>query len=456
MLFGTIVAIVLGMVPTALSAYCNGAPNPNATPNKNPINTTAPSFLRSVPNGHAYVAGTPGYDFYVTHVYGSAYDMGYAQGSLYPVEIAGMLNRTWVYMEQQVGENLSMLPKWLQDAIGNLGLELALDVLIDLTKPHTGAYFYEELLGLAKGANVDYKKLARVHLIGELTRGHCSMIGAWGRATAGGKTLQLRALDWDTDGPFRDYPAVTVYHPTTPGSHSFAIVGLLGFIGAFTGQSSAQLGVSEIGVSFPDTEHFGHESYAGTPFVYLLRDFLEFDSSVWESVKRIQNANRTCNLILGVGDGKTGAARGFASSAGQLLVFDDTNLEPFNATGDTWHPRFQDTVYWGMDWLCPGYSRPLSALISEHYGALTPQIIISDIAARVQTGDVHAAVYDLTLQHLYVSFMARTTGSEGQPEMAYDRPWSQLDLGVLFALPPASSSSLPLQGVQRDSMRSVS
>ena len=32
--------------------------------------------------------------------------------------------------------------------------------------------------------------------------------GAWGDATAGGKTLQMRALDWDTSGPFQDYPQV--------------------------------------------------------------------------------------------------------------------------------------------------------------------------------------------------------------------------------------------------------
>jgi hypothetical protein len=63
-------------------------------------------------------------------------------------------------------------------------------------------------------------------------------------------------------------------------------------------------------------------SETGTPFVYLLRDFLQFDKDVWDSVKRLEGANRTCNLILGVGDGKTGVARGFASSAGKLLVFD--------------------------------------------------------------------------------------------------------------------------------------
>jgi len=88
-----------------------------------------------------------------------------------------------------------------------------------------------------------------------------------------------------------------------------------------------------------------------------------------------------------------------------------------------------------MDWLCPGYSIPLSAHIAQHYGALTPALIISDIAAHVQTGDVHAAVYDLTEQQLYVSFMARSTGDHG-PEMAYDRAWTMLNLPQLFALPP--------------------
>jgi hypothetical protein len=398
--------------------------------------------------------------------------MGFAQGQLYTPQVRDMANRTWNYMVDQVAENLPSLPTWLSDLIGDVGLELALDALIDLTKPSTGAYFYEELSGLAAGAGIDAKLLERIHLIGELTQGDCSMIGAWGNATAGGKTLQLRALDWDTgaslpcrcccrarapprrpshhsarahtplpsqppEGPFRDYPAVTVYHPTTPGAHPFTNEGLVAFIGAFTGQSSAQMGVSEIGVSYPDSTYFGSETFAGIPFVYLLRDMLEFDNTVFESVARMQAANRTCDLILGVGDGKAGTARGVAYSGSSLFVFDDENLQPFNNTPDTWHPRFNDLVYWGMDWLCPGYSRPLAAQIAAHYGALTPEIIITDIAAQVQTGDVHAAVYDLTEQQLFVSFMAKkNANATGQPEMAYDRPWTKLDLNSLFALPP--------------------
>ncbi len=44
----------------------------------------------------------------------------------------------------------------------------------------------------------------------DVRAGSCSMFGAWGNATAsrGGQLLQLRALDWDTDGPFKNYPVL--------------------------------------------------------------------------------------------------------------------------------------------------------------------------------------------------------------------------------------------------------
>lgn len=104
------------------------------------------------------------------------------------------------------------------------------------------------------------------------------MYGAWGAATAStGKTFQLRALDWDIDGPFKDYPAVVVYHPTDNG-HAFANVGFVGWIGALSGQSSAHMAISEIGVAFPDAS-FGQESRIGIPFTFLLRDILQFDNS---------------------------------------------------------------------------------------------------------------------------------------------------------------------------------
>lgn len=302
--------------------------------------TPACALLR---HSQLYTAGPPGYEFSVIHVYGTAYEMGYAHGSLMQDEARSMINATMQYMYGQVESALNGLPTWLRDWVAEVGMDAALDLTYDLTKNYTGAYFFEELHGIADGAGVSYDDLRRIHLIGELTQGDCSMFGAWGSATAStGHTLQLRALDWDTDGPFKDHPAVVVYHPSDNG-HQFANVGFVGWIGALSGQSSSQLAISEIGVSFPDAT-FGKESRVGIPFTFLLRDILQFDSSVDDSIKRIQDATRTCDLILGVGDGGHETFRGFQYSHSVANVVNDTGLIPAN---DTWHPQIENVVYWG-------------------------------------------------------------------------------------------------------------
>lgn len=53
-------------------------------------------------------------------------------------------------------------------------------------------------------------------------------------------------------------------------------------------------------VSFPD-DTFGTESRFGIPFTFLLRDILQFDESLDDTIDRLINAHRTCDLILGTG-----------------------------------------------------------------------------------------------------------------------------------------------------------
>ena len=70
-------------------------------------------------------------------------------------------------------------------------------------------------------------------------------------------------------------------------------------------------------------------------------------------VERITNTQRTAKLILGAGDGKpttpdTERFRAFSYSATKLGVYDDTNMLPWNNTADTWHPRINNMVYYGM------------------------------------------------------------------------------------------------------------
>lgn len=428
------IAAAIVLAP-ASAAYCHGAPSPDAQPNLNPIDDSEPVLVKTVKNGKLYRAGPEGSQFHLVHVYGTAYERGYAHGELLTEDIRSFVNETWAYIEDSAAGALSGLPTKLRDWVIEAGADVAFGLTDVLTAPYTGEYFFDELHGLADASGVNYTVIKWIHLLGEVTRGQCSMYGLWGDATAStNKTLQLRALDWDTEGPYRNYPSVLIEHPTD-GGHAWASQGFVGWIGALTGMSEKQMGISEIGVSYPDAS-FGKMSREGVPFTYLLRDILQFDNSYEDSIHRMETAKRTCDLILGVGDGKANAStfRAFEYSASVCNVFDDTNMMPYN---QTWHPRIKNTVYYGMDWLCPNYSEVLAQRIQKYYGTVTPELSIKEITAIVQTGDVHLAVYDLTDSQMYVSFMRNTTSTDG-PEMAYDRSFTKLDLAKLFnEQPPA-------------------
>lgn len=309
-------------------------------------------FVRSVPNGALYTVGEGDDEIPVVHLWGSAYEKGLAHGQLMKPQVTGLITRSMAYFEEQVesaingtGHSLGF-PQDTIDKIAEIGLDAMLDLTFLNTEEFTGNYFYEEIYGLADGSGVDVASIRRLHMIGELTKGRCSMFGAWGNATRsnGGKLLQLRALDWAVDGPFKNYPQITIYHSTDKATqgYSFANVGWSGWVGSITGMSSQAMGISEIGVSYPDST-FGDESPDGVPFTNILRDVLQFDASLEEAQARMTNANRTCRLILGVGDGKEEQFRSVAYSHSKISFFTDTNMLP----NDNWHPRMDNVVYYG-------------------------------------------------------------------------------------------------------------
>jgi len=322
--------------------------------------------------------------------------------------------------------------------VTKLGLTAALDLSYKVTAPYIKPYVMEELRGIAdaSGGLVSLTDLRNINWLGEVTRGACSMFGAKDSATAsrGGKLLQLRALDWDVDGPFKNWPLLVVYHPAEGNGHAWANLGFAGLTASVTGFSAAQLGLSEIGVSFPDAS-FGPERYLakGYPFGYLIRDILQFDTSLAEATRRITEATRTCDLILGVGDGHANDFSGFQYSPHVANVIKPTNLLPAN---DTWHAPIRDVVYWGMDWVCPNDNKMLGDALRRLHGNITAEATIRDVTSYVSTGNLHIAVYDHSAMHMYVA-TARPDGRTG-PLYAYQRQFVRLDMRSLFGeLPPA-------------------
>ncbi|XP_061188063.1 prolyl 4-hydroxylase subunit alpha-2-like [Saccostrea echinata] len=411
---------ILVLVPhVTKAAFCHGSPSKNAKQNLNQIYTEPPRYVKSVVNGKLFTVGSGEDAFDIVHVWGKPYDWGKAQGQLLGDKAVKMMDAVWEYLEDQVIEAINgtvhIFKPWFLKDIADFGLEKALDLELDITRKYSGSYFFEEAQGIADGCGIDLQKLLRIHMIGELTKGSCSMFGAWGSAVpVKGSLLQLRALDWSVDGPFKDYPQVTVYHPAYPkDGHAFANFGWTGWFGSITGMSSQKMAISEIGVSFPDST-FGSESRFGTPFTFLLRDILQFDKTLDDSINRIANSPRTCNLILGVGDAKIGQFRGIEYSASVADLFDDLNMRP----AEKWHPKIQNVVYWGMDWDCPAFNEVLGNQLQKYHGNITVENTIRDVVSIVQSGDLQVAIYDLTKNLAYLS-NAKASYESG-PAYAYE------------------------------------
>lgn len=94
------------------------------------------------------------------------------------------------------------------------------------------------------------------------------------------------------------WPAVIVYHPTEAGSHAFANMGWVGIVGSLTGFSNASVGVGEkVWIS----DRTDLTSRFGKPWMYALRDALQFAVDADAAITELINTKRTAAIFLGIG-----------------------------------------------------------------------------------------------------------------------------------------------------------
>jgi len=414
-----------------LGSFCKND-TPNGPPNTLPIEKGPPRLIRNVENGSLYQIGVGDDQTWLVHVWGmNGYDYGFAYGTLLAEQINKLLPNAYEYFEKEIldsVENLK-LPEWFKKLVVDEGLGVALDLQNSFVHNYMDPEIYNELHGISDGAKIDYKLLVRLHMFGELTRAHCSYYGLWGNATLGGKTLQMRGFDWDMGANLQAYPVITIYHPRTPTlGHAFTNIAWAGYIGVLSGLSSTRLGMTSIGIEFPD-DTFGSESMTGQPFIFVSRSILQYSDTLDDALSYIADVRRTCHLVMGIADGKLQTARMIQYSHSKVEFFDDLNLQP----NTEWHPRIPHAVYDGMDWLCPSYQYRLYQQIMSQYGQITPESTIENITAVVKTGDVHAAIYDLTDNILYLANGRDLNKPDAGPKPGYQRQFVRLDLNIEYA-----------------------
>ena len=453
-LFLVVVAVLLS---SASSAYCNGSPDAGERTNDYPVaEPNMGEAVKTVENGVLYMAGPDNARFPVVHVYGTPYEMGFAQGKLVGKELSEFVHGTFEYLTEEASgalpDKFPHIPDFFKKVIVDKGIVFALQLTAELTAKFTPPEFFEELQGIADAVpDVDYDLLLNLQMLPELTKASCSFFGSWGAASKDGKTYHMRSLDYETDGPFPNYPQMTVYHPSAVEGtvqNAFANIGWPGAIGVLTGMNNQQMSINEIGVSFPD-DSFGQgtpntppEKLQGEPWMSVVRNILQHTTSLDDAVASVEAAERTCNLIIGVGDGKvsdsTPMVNGIEYSGRVAVPYNDKNQLPVNGT---WHPVLDSMVYNGMDWNCPAYTQVLGEQLTKYRTQLEPSNVIGNILPTVQTGNLHIALYSLTDNNLHLSFCRRDSADSSEPHFAYERQFTGFDMDVIFAEPKPASTA---------------
>lgn len=398
---------------------CNGAPNTN------PPYRGEPTLLRNVTNGQLYTSGPQGFDtpLLVLHVYGDDYSMGFAYGSLLKEELADLLPKVQVYLYNQMNASMSWIAEPWRDVVMAKGLEAALNLTYLATAPYTptNSSWERILQGMADGAGLDFWELARFTMIPEFIQAQCSMVGAWGPATASKSFLQLRALDWGTDGPFQQYPLAVTWHPTAPtGGNTFTTLSWPGMLGAITGWAQGGLSISE---KVWDA-YTGVKKRAGYAFHYLLADILRWDQDIDSALSRVASANRTCAIWMGLGDGAE--FKEVAYSNQEVGIINPKNFRPYLN-----HDRFDSLLFINKH-VQPSSEPCMNDLIHWLYGQIDAPALARDVCGREETGNMHIAIYDYLEEEMWVSNASPGDGFGNNVTPAFQRPYIVLNMTSLW------------------------
>lgn len=243
----------------------------------------------------------------VVHLSGSPYELGRQHGEALREEVRASVNQVLDYFRQYL--KIPLVRSW--------AVNWWLDSAWVRASPFIPPDVLEELRGLADGSGVPLRELFRLHTIPDRTYA-CASFAAWGRATAGGRLIHVRNLDWTMEAGIQQFAVVFVVHPR--GKHAFVNLGWAGFIGVLTGINEAQLSVGQIGAETAEA------TFRGEPMVFVLRRILEDATDLEEASAIVLDAHRTVGVNYVVADAKATRAIVIETTAKHARMFEAEDL----------------------------------------------------------------------------------------------------------------------------------
>ena len=158
--------------------------------------------------------------------------------------------------------------------------------------------------------------------------------------------------------------------------------------------------------------------------MFILRDVL-YTKSLEEALSTMKNANRTCTIHVGVGDGVENEFRGVEMAKDYFQEFNWTTLNYTN------HPAIKDVVYWDKHQQ-PSHFDCLPRLLEAAHGAITAEYLALNVSGVGETGDYHSVAFDYAEKIAFFANSRKTNVTTGNLN-AYARQYTWLNVSALFA-----------------------
>jgi hypothetical protein len=249
----------------------------------------------------------------VLHLKGTPYEMGFQHGAL---------------LKEHVRQNMhNMLVVKLKEAptvqVGPVTLTVrdAIEAILILEEKYVPQRYFDELAGLAAGAEVPVRDARAGNFIPELF--HCSGFALMNSATKDGTLYHGRVLDYAVDWGLQDHAVLIVAEPE--GRIPFVNVTYAGFIGSVTGMNAEHVSIGEMG-----GRGLGH--WEGRPMALLIREALETATSLDEAIATFRDGPRTCQYYYVIADGEAKQAVGMEAPWDVFTVIEPGKSHPLLPT----------------------------------------------------------------------------------------------------------------------------
>lgn len=337
-------------------------------------------WVASDPEGHGalYTLGPKR----VLFVEGTPEQMGGAHGRLLSAQIPDVATRTMAL----IGAGLAVKKgEWIHDRVDEIQRRAAL---------HTPTRFLRECKAMAAASGVPERDVLTVNFFTELF--HCSGVAVRGTASAEGRVIHARVLDYMRDINLQNYAVLQVFIPDE--GHPWMSVGYAGFLGTVTAMNAKGVAIGEMGGG-------GEGAWDGMPMTVLLREVAEKADSVQTAIKIMRETPRTCEYYYVLSDAG-GDLAGVYATPDVFQVLGPGQQDPRLPTV---HP---DTVMFSAG----GRAEALSKRLGEAFGQITPERMIEIIKRSVaMRSNLHNAIFMPETRDMWFSDAGRKTPACDEP-----------------------------------------